>query len=64
MLLDPTDNKPTRVGVRSGPDGQRERYAKRTGNAIEWMEATPQKPSARPRLRGCASVSRARSSSV
>jgi ribosomal protein L24 len=34
MLLDPTDNKPTRVGVRSA-HGKRERYAKRTGKAIE-----------------------------
>jgi large subunit ribosomal protein L24 len=35
MLLDPTDNQPTRVGVRTAQDGKRERYAKRTGNAIE-----------------------------
>jgi large subunit ribosomal protein L24 len=34
MLLDPSDNKPTRVGVRV-KDGKRERYAKRTGSAIE-----------------------------
>jgi large subunit ribosomal protein L24 len=34
MLLDPTDNKPTRVGVRVSGD-KRERYAKRTGNAID-----------------------------
>ncbi len=34
MLLDPTDNKPTRVGVRIKGSG-RERYAKRTGNAID-----------------------------
>jgi large subunit ribosomal protein L24 len=34
MLLDPRDNKPTRVGVRR-EDGKRERYAKRTGNAID-----------------------------
>ena len=32
MLLDPGDNKPTRVGVRVGDDGKRVRYAKRTGN--------------------------------
>ena len=31
MLLDPEDNKPTRVGVRVGDDGKRQRYAKRTG---------------------------------
>ena len=35
MLLDPTDNKPTRVGVRATQVGKRERYAKRTGKAIE-----------------------------
>jgi ribosomal protein L24 len=35
MLLNPTDNKPTRVGVRATQDGKRERYAKRTGNVIE-----------------------------
>jgi large subunit ribosomal protein L24 len=34
MLLDPQDNKPTRVGVRRG-DGKRVRYAKRTGNELE-----------------------------
>jgi large subunit ribosomal protein L24 len=35
MLLDPTDNKPTRVGMRVGDDGSRHRIAKRTGKAIE-----------------------------
>jgi large subunit ribosomal protein L24 len=35
MLLDPTDNKPTRVGVRRTGGGLRERYAKRTGKSIE-----------------------------
>ena len=35
MLLDPRDNKPTRVGMRSRDDGSRERYAKRTQNAID-----------------------------
>jgi large subunit ribosomal protein L24 len=35
MLLDPTDNKPTRVGMRVGDDGRRQRYAKRTGKVIE-----------------------------
>jgi large subunit ribosomal protein L24 len=34
MLLDPKDNKPTRVGVREGKGGKRERYSKRTGVAI------------------------------
>jgi large subunit ribosomal protein L24 len=35
MLLDPQENKPTRIGVRVGEDGKRVRYAKRTGTAIE-----------------------------
>jgi large subunit ribosomal protein L24 len=35
MLISPKDNKPTRVGVRIGGDGERIRYAKRTGDAIE-----------------------------
>jgi large subunit ribosomal protein L24 len=35
MLLDPQENKPTRIGVRVAADGKRERYAKRTGNAID-----------------------------
>ena len=35
MLLDPTDNQPTRVGVRVADDGRRQRYAKRTGKVIE-----------------------------
>ena len=34
MLLDPTDNKPTRVGVRD-EKGKRVRYGKRTGKVIE-----------------------------
>ena len=32
MLLDPKDNKPTRIGVRSDKGGKRVRFAKRTGN--------------------------------
>ena len=35
MLLDPTDSKPTRVGLRITDDGQRVRYAKRSGEALE-----------------------------
>jgi large subunit ribosomal protein L24 len=35
MLLDPQDNKPTRVGVRRGDAGTRERYSKRTGTSID-----------------------------
>jgi large subunit ribosomal protein L24 len=34
MLLDPGDNKPTRVGVRR-EGGKRERYSKRTGATID-----------------------------
>ena len=34
-LLDPKDNKPTRVGVRVTDAGARERYSKRTGQAID-----------------------------
>ena len=34
MLLDPKDNKPTRVGVRSDEGGKRERFAKRSGASI------------------------------
>jgi large subunit ribosomal protein L24 len=34
MLLDPQDNKPTRLGVRRDGD-KRERYSKRTGAAID-----------------------------
>lgn len=35
MLLDPKDNKPTRVGVRRAENGDRERYSKRTGGSID-----------------------------
>lgn len=35
MLLDPQDNKPTRVGVRRNEDGRRQRYSKRTGGSLE-----------------------------
>ncbi len=34
MLLDPTDNKPTRVGVRVTDDGKRQRFSKRTGETV------------------------------
>ena len=34
MLLDPKDNKPTRVGIRQSKGGERERYAKRSGQAF------------------------------
>ncbi len=34
MLLDPKDNKPTRVGIRRDGD-KRERYSKRTNEALD-----------------------------
>ena len=34
MLIDPSDNKPTKVGI-VREDGQRHRVAKRTGNKID-----------------------------
>jgi len=33
-LIDPSTNKPTRVGVRLLPDGSKERYAKRSGAGL------------------------------
>ncbi len=35
VLLDPSDDKPTRVGVRRSDDGARVRYSKRTGKPID-----------------------------
>jgi large subunit ribosomal protein L24 len=35
MVLDPTDNKPTRIRIERDADGKRRRIAKRTGNALE-----------------------------
>jgi large subunit ribosomal protein L24 len=34
MLLDPKDNKPTRIGIRADKGGKRVRYSKRTGNEL------------------------------
>jgi large subunit ribosomal protein L24 len=34
MLLDPKDNKPTRIGMRQDKGGKRERFAKRSGASI------------------------------
>jgi large subunit ribosomal protein L24 len=34
MLLDPKNNKPTRVGVRRDEGGKRERFARRSGASI------------------------------
>lgn len=33
-LLDPKDNKPTRIGIRRTEDGVRQRFSKRSGEAI------------------------------
>ena len=33
-LVDPSDNRPTRIGIRTTDDGKRQRYSKRTGEAI------------------------------
>ena len=35
ILIDPNDEKPTRVGVRVADDGKRVRYSKRTDKAID-----------------------------
>ena len=34
MLLDPKDNKPTRIGMRADKGGKRERFAKRSGVSL------------------------------
>ena len=34
MLVDPTDNRPTRIGIRTTDEGVRQRYSKRTEEAI------------------------------
>ena len=35
MLIDPADDTPTRVGVRVNDAGRRERFAKRSGKALD-----------------------------
>lgn len=35
MLLDPQDSQPTRVGMREGDGGKRQRYSRRTNNPID-----------------------------
>ena len=35
MLVDPSDEKPTRVGIKVGDDGKRVRFAKRTGKTLD-----------------------------
>ena len=35
MLIEPSDNKPTKIGVRLGDDGKRRRFSKRTGKDLD-----------------------------
>jgi large subunit ribosomal protein L24 len=35
MLVDPKENKPTRVGIERGDDGQRRRVARRSGATLD-----------------------------
>jgi large subunit ribosomal protein L24 len=35
MLLDPDDNKPTRVGIKTLPDGRRVRIARKSGTVVD-----------------------------
>ena len=35
MLIDPKDNKPSRIGVKRNEQGRRERFARRSGNSID-----------------------------
>ena len=35
MILDPQDNKPTRIGIERTAEGKRRRVAKRTGNPLD-----------------------------
>lgn len=35
MLINPADSKPTRIGIRTGDDGKRQRFAKTTGKTID-----------------------------
>ena len=35
MVVDPQDSKPSRVGIRFTDEGKRQRYVKRTGNALD-----------------------------
>ncbi len=37
MLIDPTTNKPTRVGVRYTADGSKELYAKKSGTRLRLL---------------------------
>jgi large subunit ribosomal protein L24 len=39
MLVDPSSDKPTRVGVRVAKDGSRERYSKRGGASLGAISA-------------------------
>ena len=43
MLVDPTDGKPTKVGMRYLDDGSKERFARKSGNTIS--QVSPAKAS-------------------
>jgi len=43
MLIDPSTNKPTRVGVRVLSDGSKERYAKKSGSSLGTIAPPPSK---------------------
>ncbi|EMI40481.1 MULTISPECIES: 50S ribosomal protein L24 [Pirellulaceae] len=34
LIVDPTDGKPSRIGLRYLPDGSKERFAKRSGTSL------------------------------
>ena len=59
MLLDPKDNKPTRVGVRRDKGGKRERFAKRAGRRSDGGDRDTSRR--RLRRRACASATSRRS---
>ena len=50
-LLDPKDNKATRVGMRVNDAGRRVRYSKRSGNSLDRWKLRPQTPRLRPLCR-------------
>jgi large subunit ribosomal protein L24 len=43
MLIDPSSNKPTRIGVRINADGSKERYAKKSGASLGRIGKVKQK---------------------
>jgi large subunit ribosomal protein L24 len=43
MMLDPKENKPTRVGYRKSEDGKKERYSKLSGTVLDNIEPPKEK---------------------